>query len=141
MLAENGGVTRSRRYLEGGEGVRGDVEGGHLHVVEETVEMFRMENYLGERLVADALPQHDPAVQRYLRRLVPSDGESVSATLFGSRTVLGYVSESVSPFQQDEQDLLVGTEIFDGGAPRPDLPPQDVVEDLTHIFLPLKDKV
>lgn len=59
-------------YLEGGEGVRSDVEGGHLHVIEETVEMIRMENYLGERLVADALPQHDPTIQRYLRCLVPS---------------------------------------------------------------------
>lgn len=65
------------RYLEGGEGVRGDVEGGHLHVVEEAVEVIRVEDDLGERLVADALPQHDPAIQRYLGRLVPSDRQGV----------------------------------------------------------------
>lgn len=59
------------RDLEGGEGIRGDVKGGHLHVVEEIVEMLRMEDDLGERLVADALPQHDAAVQRHLGRLVP----------------------------------------------------------------------
>lgn len=66
--------TRPRRYLEGGEGVRGDVEGGHLHVVEEAVEVVRLEDDLGERLVADALPQHDAAVQRHLGRLVPFRG-------------------------------------------------------------------
>lgn len=43
-----------------------------------------------------------------------------------------------SPFQQYKKDLLVGAEVFDGGASRPNLPPQDVVKDLTHILLPLK---
>lgn len=59
------------RDLEGGEGIGGDVKGGHLHVVEEIVEMIWLEDDLGERLVADALPQHDAAVQRYLGCLVP----------------------------------------------------------------------
>lgn len=53
---------RRKSYLKGGECVRSNVEGGHLHVVEKIVEMLRMENYLGERLVADALPQHDPTI-------------------------------------------------------------------------------
>lgn len=43
-----------------------------------------------------------------------------------------------SPLQEDEEDLLVGAEVFHGGAPRPDLPPQDVVEDLAHVLLPLQ---
>lgn len=30
------------------------------------------------------------------------------------------------------------TEIFNSGAPCPDLPSQDVVKDLTHVLLPLK---
>lgn len=58
-------------YLEGGKGVWGDVKSRHLHVVEETVEVIWLENDLGERLVADALPQHDPTIQRHLGRLVP----------------------------------------------------------------------
>lgn len=32
-----------------------------------------MENYLGERLVADALPQHDPTIQRHLGHLISSN--------------------------------------------------------------------
>ena len=32
----------------------------------------------------------------------------------------------------------MGAEVFDCGAPRPDLPPEDVVEDLSHIFLTLE---
>jgi len=32
----------------------------------------------------------------------------------------------------------VGAEVLDSGAPRPDLPPQDVVKDLTHVLLPLE---
>lgn len=32
----------------------------------------------------------------------------------------------------------MGTEVFNSGAPRPDLPPQDVVKDLTHVLLPLE---
>lgn len=34
----------------------------------------------------------------------------------------------------------MGTEILNGGAARPDLPPQDVVEDLTHVLLPLREE-
>lgn len=33
----------------------------------------------------------------------------------------------------------MGAEILDGGAPRPNLPPEDVVEDLTDVLLPLKN--
>ena len=29
-------------------------------------------------------------------------------------------------------------EVFNGGAPRPNLPPQNVVEDLTHVLLSLE---
>lgn len=47
----------------------------------------------------------------------------------------------ISPFQQYEEDLLVGAEIFNSGAPRPNLPPEDVVEDLTHVLLPLETHV
>lgn len=66
-------------HLEGGEGVRGDVEGGHLHVVEEVMEVLGLEEDLGQHLVADALPQHDAAVQRHLWRLVAAGGGGAAA--------------------------------------------------------------
>ena len=114
--------------------------------------MIRVEDYPGERLVADALPQHNPTIQRYLRRLVPSQGDGALVSPFLTATELCTsctctcvcvcacvcVCVCVSPFQQYKEDLLVGAKIFNSGAPRPDLPPQDVVKDLTHILLPLK---
>lgn len=100
-----------------------------------------MKDYLGEGLVADTLPQHDPAIQRYLGCLVPSHRNRVFASpLREPPDCVQYVQHGVfvSPFQQYKEDLLVGTEVFDSGAPRPNLPPQDVVKDLTHILLPLE---
>lgn len=42
-----------------------------------------------------------------------------------------------SPFQQDEENFLMRTEIFHCWAAGPDLAAQDVVEDLTHVLLTL----
>lgn len=75
-------------HLEGGEGVGGNVERGHLHVVEEVVEVFGLEDDLGQQLVADALPQHDAAVQRHLRRLVAAGGGGAAAAPSDSLAVL-----------------------------------------------------
>lgn len=101
-----------------------------------------MENYLGERLVADALPQHDPTVQCYLGCFVPSHRDSFCVTSSGvirpCTVCTVWTIPFVSPFQQYKEDLLVGTEVFNSGAPRPNLPPQDVVKDLTHVLLPLE---
>lgn len=47
-------------------------------------------------------------------------------------------SDGLSPFQQDEEDFLMRTEIFHRWAAGPDLPAKDVVEDLTHVLLTLK---
>ena len=37
-----------------------------------------------------------------------------------------------------EQDVRFGTEILDGGEPRADLPPEQIVEDLDHILARLE---
>lgn len=94
-------------HLEGGEGVGGDVEGRHLHVIEETVEMVRMKDDLGERLVADALPQHDATVQRYLGCLVPTHTHTHTVTLVspcpgatGLRGVRGCASHPLSSMKR-----------------------------------------
>lgn len=42
------------------------------------------------------------------------------------------------PFQQHEEDILLGAEVLHRGRPGANLPPQDVVEDLSHIFLTLE---
>lgn len=44
---------------------------------------------------------------------------------------------ALSPFEQDEEHFLMGAEIFHCGAAGANLPAQDVVEDLTHVLLPL----
>ena len=62
-------------YLEGGEGIGGDVEGAHLHVGEEAGEVVRVEQHLGQRLVADTLPQHDATVQGHGGGLIAGGGE------------------------------------------------------------------
>ena len=66
-------MKNNNTYLEGGKGIGGDVEGGDLDVLEEVVEVVRVEEDLGQRLVARALPQHRPAVQRDLLLLVPAN--------------------------------------------------------------------
>ena len=58
-------------YLERGEGIGGDVEGGDLYVLEEVVEVVRVQENLGEGLVAGALAKHRSAVERDLLLLVP----------------------------------------------------------------------
>ena len=41
------------------------------------------------------------------------------------------------PFQQHEEDILLGAQVFHCGSPDADLTPEDVVEDLGHILLTL----
>lgn len=55
-------LVAREQLLECGEGVRGDVERGHLHVAEEVEEVLRVQHDLGERLVPGALAQHRAAV-------------------------------------------------------------------------------
>lgn len=47
------------------------------------------------------------------------------------------------PFKQHEEDILLGAEVLHRGRPSANLTPEDVVEDLSHIFLTLvaRDKV
>ena len=42
-----------------------------------------------------------------------------------------------SPLQQHKEDILLGAEVLHCGRPGANLTPQDVVEDLSHILLPL----
>lgn len=44
-----------------------------------------------------------------------------------------------SPFKQHKEDILLGAEVFHRGRPSTNLTPQDVVEDLSHIFLSLEE--
>lgn len=41
------------------------------------------------------------------------------------------------PFKQHEEDILLGAEVLHRGRPSANLTPQDVVEDLSYIFLTL----
>ena len=41
------------------------------------------------------------------------------------------------PFKQHEEYILLGAEVLHRGCPGANLTPQDVVEDLSHIFLTL----
>lgn len=65
-------TQRHISHLKGGERIRGDVKRGHLHVAEEIFEVFGVEDDFGERLVPDALAQHNPTIQSHLRRLIPA---------------------------------------------------------------------
>ena len=85
LTCESSLKQKPQCHLAGGEGVGGDVEGGHLHVGEETVEILGVEDDLGERLVADALPQHDPTVQCYLGCIVPLSRQRVLTLWEASR--------------------------------------------------------
>lgn len=60
-------------HLEGGKSVWSDVKRRHLHVSEEVIELLWPQRDFGQRLVSDALSQHDTAVQRNVRRLVPAE--------------------------------------------------------------------
>lgn len=101
--------------------------------------MFRVENYLGEGFMANTFPQHDAAVQRYLGGFVSINTQrQTCVTLLVSLSQCHANPVFDSPFQQNEEDFLVGAEVLDCGAPRPDLPPQDVVKDVTNILFPLK---
>lgn len=42
-----------------------------------------------------------------------------------------------SPSEQHEEDVLLSAQILHCGCPGTDLTPEDVVEDLSHVFLPL----
>lgn len=42
-----------------------------------------------------------------------------------------------SPSEQHEEDVLLSAQILHCGCPGPDLTPEDVVEDLSHVFLTL----
>lgn len=42
-----------------------------------------------------------------------------------------------SPSQQHEEDVLLSAEVLHRGCPGTDLTPEDVVEDLSHVFLTL----
>lgn len=42
-----------------------------------------------------------------------------------------------SPSEQHEEDVLLSAQILHGGCPGTDLAPEDVVEDLSHVFLTL----
>ncbi len=85
-------------YLECGESVGRDVEGGDLHVLEEVVEVFRVEHDLGQGLEAGALAQHRPAVQRDLLMLVPVKSTTISHTIF----ILHLLNYEYLPFAQSE---------------------------------------
>lgn len=41
------------------------------------------------------------------------------------------------PFKQHEEDILLSAEVLHCGRPSANLTPEDVVEDLSHIFLTL----
>lgn len=61
-----------KTHFKSGECVRSDVKRGHLHIAEEIFEVLRVEDDFSERLVPDALSQHDPTIQCHLRRLIPT---------------------------------------------------------------------
>ena len=44
------------------------------------------------------------------------------------------------PFKQHEEDILLGAQVLHRRRPSANLTPEDVVEDLRHIFLTLVDK-
>lgn len=94
--------------LEGSESVGGNIEGAHLDIVKEEVELRRVEDDLGEGLVAQALAQDETAVESHFRVLVA--------------------------LEQCNQQLFAGAQVFDGRKARANLPPQEVVEDLCDIF-------
>lgn len=105
-------LVAREQLLERGEGVRGDVEGGHLHVAEEVEEVLRVQHDLSQRLVPRTLAQHGPAVERDLLVLVAR--------------------------HQREQDLHLRDDVLHRGRPRPDLSPQHIVEHLRHVLLALE---
>lgn len=57
-------------HLKRGEGIRCDVKGRELHVAKEAVEVLGEEDGAGQRLMAQALPQHHPTVQGHLWTLI-----------------------------------------------------------------------
>ena len=64
-------VNRFIFYLESGEGIGGNIKGGHFNIFEEVVEELRVEYDTREGLMTSALAQHCATVQGYLRLLVP----------------------------------------------------------------------
>lgn len=44
------------------------------------------------------------------------------------------------PFKQHEENILLGAKILHRGCPSTNLTPQDVVENLSHIFFTLTEK-
>ena len=105
-------LVACQQLLERGESVRGDVEGADLHVLEEVVEVFGVENYLGEGLVADALPEHSAAVEGDLLVLVAA--------------------------AEREHDVGRGADVLHCRGPGADLSSQHVVKYLSSIFFTLK---
>lgn len=70
--------------LEGCKGIRGYVESRHLHKTKEVVELFRVEHYFAEWLVANALSQHHATVECYFRIFIPID-KITCKSLMGER--------------------------------------------------------
>lgn len=85
-------------YLERGEGVRGDVEGGELHVMEEAEEILGEEHRPGERLVTQTLSQHHAAVQSHFWAVVSAQVDTCQRSCERSRT------QNSKPEQLDETE-------------------------------------
>lgn len=64
-----------QQLFERGEGIGGDVKGGHFDVAEKVKELVRVEHDLGQGLVAGALAQHRATVQRNLLVFVAAERE------------------------------------------------------------------
>jgi len=73
VLLEKRGTQRlvfGQQVSESEKGVRCNVESGQLDIVKELVELFRVDDQLGQLFVPTALSQHHAAIQRYLGYLV-----------------------------------------------------------------------
>lgn len=109
VLFEKAGTQRlvfGQEVAEREERVRGDVERGQLDVVEELVEVRRVEYELGQLFVAAAFAQHHATIQRDFLHFIAVD-ESIEYVGFGSdvidrgRSVADLTSQQVVEYRRD----------------------------------------
>lgn len=58
-------------YLECGKGIRGDIEGGNLDILEKVIKVVRVEQDFREGLIANALAEHRATIESNLLLLIP----------------------------------------------------------------------